>query len=169
MKSFGARALLVTAIVCSAFAACGGSIEQGENGPGGGSTHAGGGTDTNGDASTSASDASVTTTHLDADTGQFCINVDTASFDTSCNVDTDCIQINAGQICNDGHTCLCGGATINADGQDDYNALVEPLFPDGTACACPYLGQPHCIQSTCTFCPASYAGGSVPAGCPDAG
>jgi hypothetical protein len=162
MKSFSARALLVTAIVCSAFAACGGTIEQGQSGSSGGST-SGGGTSTNADAGRAVSDADVTT---DSEAG-ICVDIETTDFDMSCNADTDCIEIMEGSICS-GYNCDCPGASINVDGQDRYTALVGSVLRGPGRCECPAFGRPHCIQGTCTFCWTSVGGGG-PAGCPDAG
>jgi hypothetical protein len=167
MTSFRARALFATALATSAFAACGGTIAQVDDTdatPDAGTSSSGGGGNTR-DAGRAKIDSGVTST-VDA---SICIDIDTADYDTSCNADTDCIDITAGEICS-GYNCTCGGATINADDQDRYDTVFNSIQSGpGPLCSCPYFGTPRCVQHTCTFCPAPDLGGPIPDGCPDAG
>jgi hypothetical protein len=167
MTSFRARALFAVVMLGSAFAACGGTIApiaETDSTPDAGTSSSGGGKITR-DAGRAEVDSGVTTT-VDA---SICIDIDPADYDTSCNADTDCIDITAGELCS-GYNCTCGGATINADGADRYNAVFDSIQSGpGPLCSCPYFGTPRCVQGTCTFCPASDLGSPIPAGCPDAG
>lgn len=163
MKSFRARALWAGVMMCSAFAACGGTIASSEitSTPDSGASSGGGSAI---DAGRTKPD-SGTSSEIDA---AVCVDIETSDYDTSCNQDTDCIVINTGEICS-GYNCLCGGSTVNADGQAQYDNAISSVDPGpGPMCGCPYFGRPRCIQNVCTFCPANGVG-STPAGCPDGG
>ncbi|MEO7108924.1 MAG: hypothetical protein ABI183_00685 [Polyangiaceae bacterium] len=154
-------------MIGSVLAACGGTIapvDETDSTPDAGTSSSGGGSITR-DAGRAKVDSGVTTI-VDA---SVCIDLDPADYDTSCNADTDCIDITAGEICS-GYNCTCGGATISTKDQDKYDALFNSIHPStGPICSCPYFGTPRCVQGTCTFCPRSDLGGPIPAGCPDAG
>jgi len=131
----------------------------------------GGAVDTSVDASGGSADALVDSA-VRGD-GGFCIDIDPSSFDTSCSVDSDCIGIYAGQLC-DGYSCSCPSATISASGQAAYNQVFSSVTPSsGGLCSCPALISPRCAQGAsggvCTACPNPAFGGSIPPGCPDAG
>jgi hypothetical protein len=84
-------------------------------------------------------------------------------FDTSCATDSDCIEVTLGDLCT--ADCLCGGASINAADQAEYQQLIAALPTTGSECECPFLGSPTCVAGQCTVCgPASHQ-----PGCPDAG
>ena len=91
-----------------------------------------------------------------------CVDVSLSSFSTSCSQDSDCIQVTTGMLCSD--SCLCGGSSINETDEAEYDQLISPL-QGGPPCACPYFGQPTCVQSQCTIC----GTGVNQPGCPDAG
>lgn len=95
------------------------------------------------------------------DTG-VCVNVDLSTYDVSCKVDSDCIQITSGEICSG--SCACGGSTINADGQSRYDQQLSQV--QLAPCACPAFGVARCITGTCTLC--KY-GPNGTANCPDGG
>jgi hypothetical protein len=88
------------------------------------------------------------------DGGVACIDFDLSTYDKSCQKDSDCINVNAGMICDRG--CMCGGYAINTAAQAPYNATfaaaVAPL-PLGISCSCPALGSPHCVEGQCVYCP----------------
>lgn len=80
--------------------------------------------------------------------GAGCVNVELSSYDKSCNVDTDCVEITSGTICNG--SCECGGSAININGQARYQAQVAGITPSG--CPCFDGGKPTCVNHTCTLC-----------------
>lgn len=96
--------------------------------------------------------------------GAVCVNVVLSSYDQTCNVDTDCVEITSGTICNG--SCECGGSVINIDGQSRYQSQVAPITPSG--CPCAYDGNPKCINHSCTLC-APGAGGACEVTADDAG
>ncbi|MGH7293920.1 MAG: hypothetical protein ACRELB_03250, partial [Polyangiaceae bacterium] len=138
-----------------------GSSEAGASSSGGGSSS--GGT-TSSDAGSTQEDSGITSSD-----GGFCIDIDTSTYDTSCAVDDDCINVSAGVICA-GYNCLCGGSTVSASEQARYEAALATV-PQGKGpfCSCPYFGRPRCIATQCVFCPSSIGGSDPPPGCPDGG
>ena len=102
--------------------------------------------------------------------GGICVDLEPSAFDTSCNADPDCVGIAAGSICS-GYTCICPSATINANSQAAYEAMLSKV-PQGSGqpCGCPAFGAPRCISSQCVFCPnPALKPPSYPPGCPDGG
>jgi hypothetical protein len=95
--------------------------------------------------------------------GNVCVDVDPATYDTSCQQSSDCIDITAGTLCSDG--CLCGGTAINIDGQARYEQTISSL-PQGEECGCPFFGSPTCVSGQCVIC---FGPGQGAAGCPDGG
>lgn len=95
--------------------------------------------------------------------GGACVDLEPSMFDSSCNDSSDCIDVTLGTLCD--RDCLCGGATINAADQAEYDQLIANV-PPGEACGCPYFGKPVCAGGQCIVC-----GGAAPpnAACPDAG
>jgi hypothetical protein len=101
--------------------------------------------------------------------GDVCVDLETTSFDTSCNADTDCIGIYAGTLCS-GYNCICPTATINASSEPAYGAMRAKVPSGKSVCTCPLFGTPHCIMSECVFCPnPGLKPMSLPPGCPDGG
>jgi hypothetical protein len=96
--------------------------------------------------------------------GAACVNVELSSYDQSCNVDSDCVEITSGTICNG--SCECGGSVINIDGQARYQSQVAGITASG--CPCAYPGNPACVNHTCTLCEPG-AGGSCGVTTDDAG
>jgi hypothetical protein len=95
--------------------------------------------------------------------GGFCVNIDVSTYDTSCGVDSDCINIAPGMIC-DGYNCLCGGAAVSAGGQARYNAALASVKAGaGPFCGCPAFGWPRCINVHCVYCPNPLINRSAPA------
>jgi hypothetical protein len=147
------RALMVATVSCgwrSGFAVC----------------SSGGGCES--EATDSASKLEATWTSID---GGVCINVDLSSFDMSCNVDSDCARVSSGTLCS--ANCLCGGSTINIDGEARYRATVASLPHSGPPCNCGAFNKPRCVHGptggTCTLCPPYIGAARGAAGCPDAG
>lgn len=78
-----------------------------------------------------------------------CVDVVPSSYDQSCQVDSDCIEITAGTICSP--SCFCGGAAISASNQTKYNLQIAGIA--NADCPCAFAGTPQCVQHTCTICP----------------
>ena len=119
----------------------------------------------------SATDAAPADAGGDAESGDaaFCVTIDPSTYDTSCQLDTDCINVTLGPICA-GYNCTCGGAAINADGQARYDAVIASVPPGpGPRCQCPYFGRPRCVHAQCLYCPSSIGPMPAPPGCPDGG
>ena len=100
----------------------------------------------------------------EAGDGAACVNVVLSSYDQSCNVDSDCVEITSGTVCNG--SCECGGSVINVDGQARYQSQVAGLTSGD--CPCFDSGNPTCVNHTCTIC-APGAGGSCGVTTDDAG
>src|ERR1019366_7166364 len=96
--------------------------------------------------------------------GAACVNVELSSYDRSCNVDADCVEITSGTICNG--NCECGGSVINVDGQARYQSQVAGIMSGD--CPCFDSGNPTCVDHTCTIC-APGSGGSCGVTAVDAG
>jgi hypothetical protein len=94
-----------------------------------------------------------------AGTGGACVNVDPASYDTSCNAASDCFPLQAGSVC-DG-SCACGNFAANKSGQTRYSNEIGSLRL--AACFCPALSI-ACVNGKCIAC-----GSPQSASCPDAG
>src|SRR5208283_2561625 len=67
-----------------------------------------------------------------------CVDVELSTYDLSCQEDSDCITISAGQICPG--DCACGGATINVSGQARYQSAVSGIQTG--VCGCPLENEP---------------------------
>jgi hypothetical protein len=96
-----------------------------------------------------------------ADAGR-CVNVDLSTYDQSCKLDSDCVEITGGVIC-DG-SCACGGSAVNADGQARYDQTIAQVTL--APCNCPALGAPRCLKGQCMLC--AFGPNPTP-GCPDGG
>jgi hypothetical protein len=77
-----------------------------------------------------------------------CVDVDLSTYDTSCQSQTDCVQVTAGQICTG--SCECGGAAINASSYVQYMEATSAIEPAG--CPCASDGEVDCIDNTCILC-----------------
>jgi hypothetical protein len=133
------RRLKLATLVLGALAACGGQTLGGIPG----------------DAST---DTPVT---IEPD-GAKCVDIDPASFATSCTQDSDCVDVTTGKLCTG--SCQCGGTAINTSGQSRYESDIAAIGR-GAACPCPFEGEPRCVQGACTLC----GPGDTTAGCSDGG
>jgi hypothetical protein len=112
----------------------------------------------------SSGDAPDASAEGGAGDGGACVNVELSSYDQSCSVDSDCVEITSGTICNG--ICECGGSVINVDGQARYQAQVAGITTSG--CPCAYPGSPKCVNHTCALCEPG-AGGSCSVTVADAG
>jgi hypothetical protein len=93
--------------------------------------------------------------------GATCVNLDTASFDQSCEKDSDCVAV-AGEGSDDGGFgnpfngvlfcngyCGCLLATINVSAQAGYEAALSPVTSG--ICSCPAVTPPSCKNHLCTM------------------
>jgi hypothetical protein len=92
-----------------------------------------------------------------------CVDIELSSFDPSCQVDSDCIDITTGTICKG--QCACGGSAVNVSGEAAYEQALASLG-SSVGCPCPFGGQPRCLSNHCALCG---VGLDQPAGCPDGG
>ena len=105
----------------------------------------------------------------------WCVDIDVSTYDTSCKVDSDCIDVTPGVICQDESGCLCGGGgAINVDGQAQYQAAISAVSPSrGPVCECPVFGAARCVQGQCVYCPVDFSAdagdGPLPLKCPGGG
>jgi hypothetical protein len=76
-----------------------------------------------------------------------CVDIDAESFDQSCTTASECTTITAGEICSD--TCLCGGTTINKNGEARYAKEIAGLGHG--ECSCPNQPIPACTHGKCTL------------------
>ncbi len=82
--------------------------------------------------------------------GAVCVDINLATYDTSCNSDSDCSLIVGGQICS--RSCLCPGAPVSASEVSRYQSAISVLPPAVQTCDCALLGVPRCVNKTCTIC-----------------
>ena len=93
---------------------------------------------------------------VDTDSGTCMISA--SNYDQSCNVDSDCVQVSAGDYCSTA-TCHCGGSAINVRALAQFKADVSktPLGSGavmGAICGCPCESGAVCRSGTCqpAFC-----------------
>jgi hypothetical protein len=88
---------------------------------------------------------------VDADSGGCVISA--TSYDQSCNVDSDCVEVSVGDYCS-ATTCRCGTSAVNVGALAQFNTDVSKT-PIGSGalhtpfCFCPYSAGPFCSQGTC--------------------
>jgi|HubBroStandDraft_2_1064218.scaffolds.fasta_scaffold56157_3 hypothetical protein len=86
--------------------------------------------------------------------GGGCVVLDPASFDTSCQVDSDCETIFAGTLCP-GWECLCDeNAAISLASASSYIQLFRSVPPTGLPCECPastVIGSASCVAQECVL------------------
>lgn len=94
-----------------------------------------------------------------------CVTVDLSSFDTSCNVDTDCIAITTGVVCQ--AECFgCGNnAAINQSSEQAYESATSLVSEGSSACPCPASGAPRCLSGSCFLCSLDPNSPTQPPGC----
>jgi hypothetical protein len=87
----------------------------------------------------------------DASTG-LCVDVNASSFDRSCKVDSDCIEVATGALCTG--QCRCPTDTISASAQGAYDMAIAPILNGPPPnCLCPSPGYAYCSGGTCSICP----------------
>jgi hypothetical protein len=151
MPSSIVRALSAVIVATSLIVGCGGKSDTGL--PDASLTES---SDAAADGSTSVTDAGSPAADADG-----CVDIVLSTYDESCQEDSDCIGITAGEVCNG--SCDCGGAVINVSGQARYEQAISGIvFAD---CPCIAGPIPTCVQGTCTRCGL----GANPPGCPDGG
>lgn len=76
------------------------------------------------------------------------IEVDPSRIDTSCEVDTDCTIVIAGEICS---SCKCGGTAVNAAAAQDYLDGLGSVDcrPGPQFCDCAVLTDAYCDGGVC--------------------
>jgi len=75
-----------------------------------------------------------------------CVFVDVSGYSTFCNGDSDCINLQGGQICNG--DCDCGGGTaVSASEQSAYDQATSGI--QWGECACPLFPSPVCMDHVC--------------------
>jgi hypothetical protein len=131
-----------TALIGCLFLACGGRADGigPSSGSSSGSSGSSGGGGSSG-ASGSSSGASGSSSG-----GGSCVEIDIATYDTSCNTPADCIYITSGQVC-DGFCSVCGDSLVNASETARYEAATASLV-SGT-CGC-FQSTPQCTNHHCT-------------------
>jgi hypothetical protein len=90
----------------------------------------------------------------DAD-GSACVDIDLSTYDQSCNVPTDCILIQTGEVCSG--QCSCGGSPVSASEQSRWEEATSGIM--FSACNCPAEFPIECRQigqgvgNTCVVLP----------------
>jgi hypothetical protein len=96
-----------------------------------------------------------------------CVDINPASYPTSCTQASDCGMITAGTLC-DGD-CNCGGTAANKTGVSEFDQAVSGI--QFGVCGCPAFLTPECVNNQCVLpgthpvdagtnppsCPASYS------------
>ena len=156
----------------------------GSSGSSSGGVASGSSTASEGDAESDGGDSGVVAESDGGDSGIVvepdggrCVTITASMYDTSCHADTDCVVITAGTFCDGYPEVLCGGATINRDDANAYQATIASIHLVGPGGGCPAFGAPQCVLGStgpgvCTWCPSPQfvsTGTPVPAGCPDGG
>ncbi len=78
--------------------------------------------------------------------GGTCVNVDVATYDTSCVTAADCILIFTGELCVPS-SCPCQQDYVNIGEQARYDQAYNQLPP--SACSCPTAAGPQCVGGAC--------------------
>jgi hypothetical protein len=81
------------------------------------------------------------------DASSTCVDIDLSSYDQSCTKTSDCVEITSGDICPD--SCLCGGSTINKDGETKYEAAIAGIKTE--PCHCAAGPVPQCVHGKCSM------------------
>jgi hypothetical protein len=92
-----------------------------------------------------------------------CVEIDPDTYDQSCRVDSDCVEVTTGPICTG--QCACPtGSVINVSEKARYDEAVSAIAFE--ACPCPSDGVPRCVKGFCALCGLGPNDGPP---CPDAG
>jgi hypothetical protein len=137
---------------CSLAWGCGGSVTGGEttdasSGADGGGTTLG----TSGSGNDSGRGEGADAATVGAYTGP--CKISASSYDQSCSVDTDCMEITSTDYCSE--SCLCGGSAINVAAAPLFNDAVSktPLGSGavrGGDCPCAASLGPCCRAGMCS-------------------
>jgi hypothetical protein len=104
-----------------------------------------GATDANEDAASDDAGTSSIPTCADASAAIFA-----SSYDQSCKVDSDCVSVGEGNLCNE-CSLVCRTATINASARDEYlSAFINTpagAGPHMIGCACPEIPAGPCCRA----------------------
>lgn len=84
--------------------------------------------------------------------GATCVEIEAASYDQSCNVDSDCMGIVVGQICQGSCFGCAPNTAVNVSGEARYEAATAPVS-GGDQCPCPASSTLRCANNTCILCP----------------
>lgn len=77
-------------------------------------------------------------------------SLDTADYDTSCKVATDCITVPVGDVCS----CSCDQGAINKNSVNAYNDDRVKIGGCNRLCgACPSLRPAMCVAGKCAVSP----------------
>ena len=73
------------------------------------------------------------------------------SYDQSCEVDSDCVEVTSGNYCT-GPQCMCGGSAISGGALAQFTADTARVHDGGGGIACPCAASfgPCCRSGTCT-------------------
>jgi hypothetical protein len=148
----GMRVLRFVATATLLLAGCGGKDSPAGSADGGASSP---------DATADTAGSVADTGPGDATDGGMCVDIELSTYDPSCHLASDCIDIAIGEVCSG--SCGCGGAgVINVSGLARYKQAISGImFAD---CPCVSGGTLACIQGTCALCG---LGNQPP--CPDGG
>lgn len=84
-------------------------------------------------------------------TGQTCGAIHAADYDQSCSVDSDCIQVAEGDLCDLRLCTNCAGGSIRQSAQAQYDGDFAKKLPisDGNSCPCPPAPPAVCTNGVC--------------------
>jgi hypothetical protein len=131
------RSLACCSLLLAAFAACGGKVVVDSTS----ATGAVGGANTGGWGSGGTTESGAGGCDAAAHT------ISPVGYDTSCNVDADCVNVFFGDLCGN---CLCPFASINVGGEAEYQAesAAKSVAHTGIVCSCP-ASHAVCLGGTC--------------------
>ena len=94
-----------------------------------------------------ALDGEVADTRSDVSTddASACVDIDLSTYDTSCMLASDCVDITAGELCSG--SCRCGGSAVNQSEQARYDKATAGLRLG--LCPCPAELPPLCVGNKC--------------------
>jgi hypothetical protein len=92
----------------------------------------------------------------DGSAGDTSCLVKASSYDQSCTLDTDCMEVGQVLVCpvNECANCLTGTININAAGQytTAFSSVTAALPRNAPTCPCPNEGRPCCRAGMCQQC-----------------
>jgi len=88
--------------------------------------------------------------------GATCTLVTTSSYDRSCTVDANCVNVGQVLSCPATECAFCQTGTIStgaaAQYMADFSAATASVPRDGNGCNCPSEGRPCCRSGACEQC-----------------